>query len=46
MTMLDASDTPALDTSLAGDSVQVSRVLIERMKAELKFKQTKIGARN
>ena len=44
--MLDASDTPTLDTSPAGDSVQVSRVLIERMQAELKFKQTKIEALN
>ncbi len=46
LTMLDASDTPTLDTSPAGDSVQVSRVLIERMQAELKFKQTKIEALN
>jgi transposase len=46
LAMLDASDTPTLDTSPAGDSVLVSRVLIERMQAELKFKQTKIEALN
>ena len=36
--MLDASDTPALDTSHSGDSVLVLRDLIECMEAELKFK--------
>jgi transposase len=46
LAMLDASDTPALDTSPAGDSVLVLRDLIERMQAELKFKQTRIEALN
>ena len=48
--MLDASDTPTLSTSPASDSVSdsvlVSRELIERLQAELKFKQTKIEALN
>ena len=48
--MLEASDTPALDTSAhtpsADDSVQVLRDLIERMQAEIKFKQTRIEAGN
>ena len=44
--MLDASDTPTLDTSSASDSVLVTRDLIERLQAELKFKQTKIEALN
>ena len=48
--MLDASDTPTLSTSLASDSVSdsvlVSRELIERLQADLKFKQTKIEALN
>ena len=48
--MLDASDTPTLSTSPAGDSVSdsvlVSRELIERLQADLKFKQTKIEALN
>ena len=38
LAMLDASDTPALDTSHSGDSVLVLRDLIECMEAELKFK--------
>ena len=48
--MLDASDTPTPDTSPASDSVSdsvlVPRQLIERLQADLKFKQTKIEARN
>ena len=48
--MLEASDTPALDTSAhtppGDDSVQVLRDLIERMQAEIKFKQTRIEALN
>ena len=46
LAMLDASDTPTLDTSPASDSVLESRQLIERLQAELKFKQTKIEALN
>ena len=44
--MLEASDMPALDTSPASDSVLVPQALIERLQAELKFKQTKIEALN
>ena len=43
---LDTSTTPTLDTSPASDSVLVTRDLIERLQAELKFKQTKIEALN
>jgi transposase len=46
LAMLDASHTPTLDTSPASDAVLVSRELIERMQAELKFKQTRIEALN
>jgi transposase len=50
LAMLDASHTPTLDTSpasgSASDSVLVPRELIERMQAELKFKQTRIEALN
>ena len=50
LAMLEASDTPALDTSAhtppGDDSVQVLRDLIERMQAEIKFKQTRIEALN
>jgi transposase len=49
--MLDASNSPALDTSptlasTPSDSVLELRELIERMQADLKFKQTKIEALN
>ena len=44
--MLEASDAQTLDTQPAHDSVLVSRDLIERMQAELKFNQTKIEALN
>ena len=48
--MLDASHTPSLSALPAldtmGDSVLVSRELIERLQAELKFNQTKIEALN
>lgn len=44
--MLEASDTPALETSPTGDSVPVLRALIERMQAEIKFSQTRIEALN
>ena len=48
--MLDASDTPTLDTSPAvdtmGDSVLVSQALIERMQVELKFERTRNEAGN
>ena len=33
LAMLDASDTPTLDTSSASDSVLVTRDLIERLQA-------------
>ncbi len=47
--MLDASNTPSdvpQDTALAADSVRKLRDLVERMQAEIKFKQTKIEALN
>ena len=48
--MLEASDTPALDASAqtpaADDSVLVSRGLIERMQAEIKFERTRNEALN
>jgi transposase len=44
--MLEASDAPAQQTHSAGDSMQEMRDLIERMHAEIKFKQTKIEALN
>jgi len=47
--MLEASSTPTdvlQDTPVATDSVQQLRDLLERMQAELKFKQTKIEALN
>ncbi len=44
--MLEASDTPTPDTSPTDDSVRVSRELVERLQAEIKFKQTKIEALN
>ena len=48
--MLEASDTPTPDTSpdttTMDDSVRVSRELVERLQAEIKFKQTKIEALN
>ena len=48
--MLDASDTPTLDTSpasdSASDSVLVSQALIERMQVELKFERTRNEALN
>ena len=44
--MLEASDTPAPETSPADDSVPVLRDLIKRMQAEIKFSQTKIEALN
>ena len=48
--MLDASDTPTLDTSpasdSASDSVLVSRQLIERLQAEVKFERTRNEALN
>ena len=46
LAMLEASDTPALQTSSADDSVLVSRDFVERMQAEIKFGQTKIEALN
>jgi len=44
--MLEASDAPALQTPPGGDAVLVSRELIERMQAEIKFSHTKIEALN
>ena len=48
--MLEASDTPALDTSAhtppGDDSVQVLRDLIERMQAEIKFVRARNEALN
>jgi transposase len=44
--VLTGSDTKTLDTPPADDSVLVSRDLIERMQAELKFNQTRIEALN
>ena len=44
--LLEASDIPTPDTSPTHDSVRVSRELIERLQAEIKFKQTKIEALN
>ena len=48
--MLDASSTPSdvvlQDTARVADSVQELRDLVERMQAEIKFKQTKIEALN
>ena len=44
--MLEASNSPALDTSHADDSVLVSRGFVERLQADLKFSQTKIEALN
>lgn len=47
--MLDACSTPTdvpHDTAPAADAVQELRDLIERMQAEIKFKQTKIEALN
>ena len=44
--MLDASDTPTLDTSPAGDSVSALRDLIERLQAQVKFEQTRNEALN
>jgi transposase len=48
--MLEGADANTLDTPAAGDAQQdcvvVLRDLIERMQAELKFKQTKIDALN
>ena len=48
--MLDASSTPSdvvlQDTARVADSVQELRDLVERMQAEIKFKQTKIEAVN
>lgn len=44
--MLEASETLALDSPPGADAVRSMRELIERMQAELKFKQTKIEALN
>ena len=44
--MLEASDTPALQTSPSDDSVLVLRELIERMQAEIKFERTRNEAGN
>ena len=47
--MLDACSTPPdvpQDTALAADSVHELRDLVQRMQAEIKFKQTKIEALN
>jgi transposase len=44
--MLEDADAQTLDTQRADDAVQQLRDLIERMQAELKFKQTKIEALN
>ena len=41
LAMLEASDAPALQTPPGGDAVLVSRELIERMQAEIKFSHTK-----
>ena len=50
LVMLDASDTPTLSTSPASDSVSdsvlVSRELIERLQAQVKFEQTRNEALN
>ena len=46
LTMLEASDTPALETSPSDDSVLVLRDLIERMQAEIKFERTRNEAGN
>ena len=44
--MLEASETPALDSPSGADAVRSMQELIERMQAELKFNQTKIEALN
>ena len=44
--MLEGTDLHTLDTPRADDAVLVSRNLIERMQAEIKFKQTRIEALN
>ena len=44
--MLEGSDAQTLDTLPADDAVLVSRDVLERMQAELKFKQTRIEALN
>ena len=46
LAMLEASDTPALQTSPSDDSVLVLRDLIERMQAEIKFERTRNEAGN
>jgi len=44
--MLEGADAQTLDTLSADDVVLVSRDVLERMQAEIKFKQTKIEALN
>ena len=44
--MLEASDTATLDPSPSGDTVSVSRTVLEQLQAEVKFKQAKIEALN
>ena len=46
LAMLEGSDAPTSPTPPEQDSVLVSRELIERMQAELKFNQTQIEALN
>ena len=44
--MLEASDSATLDPSPSGDTVSVSRTVLEQLQAEVKFKQAKIEALN
>ena len=44
--MLEASDMPTPDTSPASASALVSRQLIERLQAEVKFERTRNEALN
>ena len=44
--MLEASDTATLDPWPGGDTVSVSRTVLEQLQAEVKFKQTRIEALN
>ena len=46
LAMLEASDMPTPDTSPASASALVSRQLIERLQAEVKFERTRNEALN